>query len=486
MLETTPLIGPVPTFSQFYVGKTLLVNAAEISPGPEGQPGPWITGRTPPSTTTGVADLTAIFQDGTISLSPEAFSYGPTIIEVAANASTSEGGTTGIIFGYGYGQKTSDIHVTVGGQSAQVTAIAGIPFQPFPIQFLAFTVPAGAPGAGDDVTVTTPSGAATAAGSFHYASAVDFHSSAEPLQAGVFDPNRNVYYFTSPQQIAVLSKSTGAWLTPIPLPIIKSSSQPLAISLSPDGSKLAVSDYGTATIYLLSPDNPATVKSYAVPQTGVGNALTTPSGLAITDTGIIYYATTYVGGETGAITLHMLDTTTSTTKDIGPFFDAGTVLTRVLLSPDEGRVYSNISGFPIWVDTATGQMTISNSIIAPSGSVPDLAISADGKTLTTNGALTDAFLNPASLVAYTDREQFLPIPVVGQKLNQDGSLLFQPLAEGIDVIDCRTGRLLYRVEVPQGSAQVYDALVVNPIDSMVAIITTKGVALVDLGLLPNP
>jgi hypothetical protein len=115
----------------------------------------------------------------------------------------------------------------------------------------------------------------------------------------------------------------------------------------------------------------------------------------------------------------------------------------------------------------------------------DLAMSSDGTTLAADGYLTDASMNASSLVAYTDRETFFPTAVLGQKLSANGSVLFQPLTNGIDVIDTQTGRLLYRVQVPVQVADTYDALVVDGNDYTLAAITSGGVAFFDLSALPG-
>jgi hypothetical protein len=56
------------------------------------------------------------------------------------------------------------------------------------------------------------------------------------------------------------------WRAPITLSGVGSSTQLLTLSLSSDGLKLAVCDYGGKMIYELNPSSPATVNSFAVPQ----------------------------------------------------------------------------------------------------------------------------------------------------------------------------------------------------------------------------
>jgi hypothetical protein len=51
-------------------------------------------------------------------------------------------------------------------------------------------------------------------------------------------------------------------------------------------------------------------------------------------------------------------------------------------------------------------------------------------------------LNAELDVVYIDWETWLPFGLLGQKLSQDGSVLFQPPTDGIDMLARNTGRLL--------------------------------------------
>ena len=470
-----------------YVGNASLIGATEIVTG--SAPRYTIAGSTPASTGDGAADFLATFGDGGLCLLPEAFSYGPSLVEVVSDAATAEGGATGAIVGYGFGQSANDLQVTVGGQAAPVTALytsAPIIPYPFPVEAVQFTVPAGTPGPAD-IMLTTAYGSTTAAGAFHYAPAASSYPlPGANLQAGIYDPHRSVYYFADTSKIQVLSLKAGGWQTPITLPRVGSNTQLLALSLSPDGTKLAISDYGDKVIYVLNPASPASVQSYALPQ-GPFDLGTAPSGLAVLDNGIIYFATVDTGG-TGDWAFHKLDTTSGTFTDFTRLQDGGTndAFIRVLLSPD-GRVYSQIQGIVFYLDSTNDAITSATTINSNSGGNAELALSADGSTLVTNGFFADANLNATGLQVYTDRETWLPLATIGQKLDIDGSLLFQPLTNGIDVVDVQTGRLVNRVQLSVQLPTVHDSLVVDRTDDIVVAITTTGVAAIDLTLeAPTP
>lgn len=64
---------------------------------------------TPASDLPGPVDLTIQLSDGATASLPEAFTYGPTIVEVTTNGARAEGGQVGTIIGYGFGDSTSGI-----------------------------------------------------------------------------------------------------------------------------------------------------------------------------------------------------------------------------------------------------------------------------------------------------------------------------------------------------------------------------------------
>jgi hypothetical protein len=286
-----------------------------------------------------------------------------------------------------------------------------------------------------------------------------------------------LYYFTSTSQIQVLSPSSGTWQTPISLTGTTSSSQLLAISESPNGSLLAVADFGGAAIFVLDPDSPAQVTRYPIPTGEVG-----PAGLAVLDDGDIYFSITSGGGST----FNKLSTSSGQFVTLwGASSNAqDSMYIRVLLSPDQTKVYCE--GSPYWIDTTTDTVNTNYLFEYIGIDVADGAVSADGSTVFVSGYLTDALMNPESAPVYIDWETWLPAAVYGQKLNQDGSILHQPLTDGIDMIERNTGRLLYRVQLPGTVATVYDSLLLGATPGTLGYITSSGVTFFDVSGLSIP
>lgn len=460
------------TMSKFYVGNAL-VSGAQMTGGQ-------VDATVPPASSNAAVDLTALFTDGTVEIGPEAYSYGPNILEVVTNAATADGGQQGTVVGYGFGKSASAIQVTVGGQPATVQSLnPDPPLSPYPfmVETLTFTIPPGVPGP-TKITITSPSGSTS--GTFTYTPKSVSYPVARTLEEGIYDPHRNVYFFTDGAQIQVLSTSSGSWQTPISLPATTSTTQLMGIAESPDGSLMAVADYGSQAIYVLNPDDPGTATRYAVP-TPIGYPYPFgPMGLVVLDNGSVYFT----GGNLNSdFTIQKLDTGTGTFMDLGTGFGKDG---SVLLSPDQSRVYSNIGGQVFSIDTATDTAHSVSAVSVNAGAIIDSAISGDGSTISVNGYLTDSSLNPETTPAYIDWETWLPTATQGRKLSQDGSILYQPLTDGVDMTERNTGRLLYRVKVPGKVANVFDSMFLGASNGTLGFLTTTGVTFVDLSSLSIP
>jgi len=329
---------------------------------------------TTPAGNPGPADLYALMQDGGMQIVPEAFSYGPTILEVTPNVATAEGGGTGVVYGYGLGPTTygstvpSDLQITVGGKSAPVTGYApnayGLGSPPFLLQAAAFTIPAGSAGGSADLAVTTQSGTATATSAVKYLPKVQqFALPGALLAQGVYDAKRDLYYFTDASQIQVFSRSQEAWLSPIQVPAAPSGTthRLWGIAISPNDSKLAVSDTNAGLLYLIDPDAPGSAQSFPVTTYFSGSPITLsgqetfPAGVAISDAGAIYFAAYEVGGD-GLDGYFKLDTATGTVTDYSIVTFGGTLL-RTVIASDNSRVYFNNQGQVSTIDTATNQVS---------------------------------------------------------------------------------------------------------------------------------
>jgi hypothetical protein len=452
---------------------------------------------TTPAGNSGPADVWTFTTDGGFQLLPEGFSYGPTILEVSPNMSTAEGGGAGYIFGYGFGPVSSSntvpsgLQVTVGGTSVALTALyssTGAP--PFPLQVIAYTIPAGVAGTAADVTVTSSSGTATAHASLTYLPAVQqFSLPGSALAQGIYDPYQDVYYFTDANQIQVFSKTQGKWLSPISIPAPNGATQRLwGIALSPDGTELAVADVMAGVIYVLNPASPGTVQTFSV--STLDYTASEPVGLAISDVGMVYF-TAMTPDVTGAHGFYKLNTNTGATTDYGidnPGL-ADDVFLRTVISADNSRVFFNDDGYVFNIDTATDTIFSASNDQGCCYGDYDLTLSANQVQFSASSYIYDSNLNAESYYSLNDREILTAAWVYGAKLSPDGTLLFQPSTNGVDVLDGRLGNLLQRISLPVALSENYDALVADGTDNVLIAITGangNGIAVVNLTSVPEP
>lgn len=432
-------------------------------------------------------------------MAPESFSFGPWVVQSVATAATAGGGGIVSVFGYGFGPTgptslPANLQGNLGGQPITISNYAPVAFvpnnYPFPLQSFDFTIPAGTPGTSVDLTLTDDSGTITVPKAIQYLPQLQkFPLPGSILVQGIYDPRRDVYYFTDQTTVQVFSKTQGKWLNPINLPHATppAVNRMWGISLSPDGTKLAISDAGTTLIYVLNPDTPAIVKTFATPSQ-VASDTALPGGLAISDSGIIYYSTFYLN-TTGNLALHKLDTNTSTVTDYHNIQAGGIendAATRVLLSNDNSRVFTNSAGLVLTLDTAT-DVFFFNPLIGQGDY--ELTLSSNQTWMSATEFEMDTNLNQESFLVLNERESWQILGVYGEKLSPDGNLLFSPLLNGLDVFDGKTGTLRTRITLPISLSANYDALVSDGKDNVLIAIVGEngdgGVAILDLTSLPE-
>ena len=469
-----PPPGPTITRGTIYIGNATANNVSVSTTSANGS--------SPPASSGVPADFTLMLPDGSFQLMPENFSYGPTIVEVSTNAASAEGGAQGAIFGYGLGQQPSDVQVGIGGQPANVVqvipSVAPIFPYPFPMEAVLFTIPPGVAGTTSTVTVSTTNGSSSAANSFFYIPALQSYSlPGASLMQGIYDATRGLLYFTDRGQVNVFSPAMHSWLAPILISFTNTQSRLVGIALSPDANTLAVSDAGNNRIYVLNPSSPTSAKSFFV-NTGID---VQPYGLAVTSSGAVYYAThdqniSPPGG------FNKLDTATGKITNF-ELLKNGDSFVRALLSPDGKRVFVNEGGGQsgVWIiNTSDNSFKEGIQVTLSGDGNEDEALSGDGTVLLASDMLTDENLNVFGDITYVDRDVWLPFAVYGQKISSDGSLIFQPRTDGIDIHDTASGLLRYRVQFPLQLANVYDALVLDNPDNLIFAITSTGIVQVDL------
>lgn len=446
---------------------------------------------TTPSGNAGPVPVYLFAPDGGMQLVPDGFSYGPTVLELTPNGSTADGGGTGVIYGYGFGPALSNsipanLGVTVDGTPATITGFNGqahnVNFAPpFLLQAIHYTIPPGFSGTSADAVVTSSSGSAFVPGALSYLPAPrQFPLAGSQLAQGIYDPVRDVYYFTDANRIQVFSLTQEQWLSPINIPAPGGTTQRLwGIALSPDGSKLAVADAQANVIYLIDPANTSSIRTFPFAPSMPSD----PGGVAISNAGMIYI-TNYGGPDN----VYKLDTNTGilTSYFPGGSNDSQAAYLRTEISPDGSRVFFNEDGYVFDIDTATDALSTPTLGLFRDY---DLALSANQAQFEASSQLYDTSLNAQSFLAVNDREALDVLYVYGVKFSPDGRLLFQPSTNGIDVFDGRLGALITRIALPFALSPNYDALVQDGKDNTLIAITGStgdGIAVLDLTSLSEP
>ena len=244
---TLHAVGGITTQSQVYFGAA--PGSPQATSGTNLQPSPpTIVQVTPPSAqAAGVVNVTVTNPDGSVGIVPDGYSYGSNILAVLTNSGPATGGTSVKLYGYGLAFDMSQIQVTVGGKSATVTNAFGgpgiSPF-PFPMDQVTFTTPTGNPGPAD-IVVTTPAGSASLPGGFHYVQNVQTFPVSSTLAEFAYDQTRQRLYAGdyNTNLVYVFDLVAQKYVTPITVGHF-----PFALAITPDNSKLVVSNAGDGTV----------------------------------------------------------------------------------------------------------------------------------------------------------------------------------------------------------------------------------------------
>lgn len=438
-----------------------------------------IQAASPASITNGPVGATAYSPSNHwLAIAPDAFSYGPKILRVLPNAGVNTGGDSVQITGYGFGNDPSGISVKIGGANAIVESVddvAAIAAQtgldttyPFPLERITLQTPPGVAG-NADISITASSGSATAARSFQYLASAESYSKPGFFRFIQYDSKRHRVYLTNIDHADVFDLQLGAFVAPIQPP---GGPPPNAgwrgLSLTPDGSQLAIADFGAQSVYLLNPDTGAGGATFVGGISGVANS--GPSRVAATSTQTVFVSISAEGGSGSGCASCLSQMNLSAippTVQPAPEPEVSSLLGAPLLQGDAGGDHvvfafgSNSGGrIAVWNASAPDQFNVSGANAA----VSDIASTVDGAmfAVQSNGAIEihDSNMFVTSAPASAELTQ---IPgrtaVPGLAMHPTGALLYQPFLTGpagaagvkggVDIIDARSGALRMRIILPQ-------------------------------------
>lgn len=436
---------------------------------------PNLTVTSPASPFAGPVNVFTSQSSGNLSIVPDGFSYGPTLVYEPTNAATADGGGPADFFTFGAGTSASNIQLGFGATSATVNAInPGYAFIPYPflnLQDLEVTVPPGSAGS-VALSVQAPSGSTTSPTGFRYYPALQtFPLTSPSLQQGTYDGTRGRLYVTNGDHLEVLDIASQAWTTPITFSAAILTRSLQSVSISPDGTILAAGDLANKTILVLNPDQPTNVTEYPT-----NNTLGATTLIAIN--GAVYY---WGCGPSGYSPLKKLYVSNGSGAGLGP--SCAEPHDRLAATADGSQVFAYTGGALYTIVTSTDQETLRLSLVAIADT-GDMAVNADGTRSTSAGAILDENDYFAGVISYLDAATVNVTARYGLKLHPTGSYIFQPLGQQVDVIDGNTGTLRDRVSLPVTVADAFDASVVDPNDNALFLLTTQGVSELSLNSLP--
>ncbi len=499
-----------------------IANAASVA-------GPTLLQATsPPSASNGAANVAAYFPSGWLAIAPDAFSFGPQILEVLPNAGTKSGGESVQIYGYGFGTDASTTTVNIGGANATVQKVENVSSiapslgldstYPFPLQRIALQTPPGTPGKAN-IVVTSAVGTATTSNTFQYLQSPQVYANKALYKFLLYDQTRQFVYLSATDRVDVFDLHAGVF-KPGGLPLYCPSrmlagpcpnADVRGLALTPDGSQLIAADFGSQNIFLLNPDSPGAVSFVPINVPGFG-----PARVAATSTQKVFVSLASIASAGPCSScLTQLDLTATppavlpapqpevSTLTGSPLLQADAAGDRVFLAFDAAH------GGPmaLWNAAAPNDFTTLSANESPT----DVAASADGTMFaaSANGAteVRSADLTLIGTRATPELEQVLArTPVPGIAMHPTGALLYQPfligpapatpsangLQGGIDILDAHSGRLRLRVFLPEPLATLssdIDALhgeflTVDENGQRIFALTTSGLTVVQLASVP--
>ena len=449
----------------------------------------------PPAHAPGTVNAIITNPDGEVAVLPDAFSYGPTIIAMTPSAASASGQTTVKLMGYGLDFPQGEIHVTVGGQTATVTSVfAGVQFSPFPFPMdtIEFTIPAGNAGLAD-VTVTTPDGATTASKSFQYLSSVQSYPVMGGLGELAYDQLRQRLYATNygTNQVNVFDLNSHVYIAAINV-----GQAPAGLSLTPDGTKLVVTNNGSSSVSIINPATLTVSTTLSLPASTTAQCgAPDPLWVATTNTNLAVIAVGCTGVSAGYFEILNLnsqtfgcDVSSACNQFVSKFSStASGGIENLSASEDGTKIFATFNSnavqgeLPIvlW-DTMTDRLTIQQF---PTFS--QIAADADGTLFLGDAAV---FTPDMFFRFFLQEIDYLQLgfanSVPGEKLHPSGSLAYQPGISNIDVLDVHHGSLLWRIAIPFQMQPVLDEMAVDETGSRLFCISTTGISIVQLADVP--
>lgn len=452
---------------------------------------PLVSVTAPPSATPSIVNVKAVLPDGWMAMAPQAFSYGTEILFVGTKAVPATGNVTLDLVGHGFiGSNGNATTVTIGGQSAKIITAPHQSFAPSSDQFpisafdeMQVQIPPGAVGPAD-VTVTSTAGTFTLKEGLTYLPGVKDFASGDKFTNILYDSKRNRVYLSAGNKIDVFDASSNNYLSPINPPSVSTSPLFQGLALTPDGSDLLVTNFSDLSLEIINPDNPTSAKEVPL----IPGA--TPVGLGGSDVAATStnQAIIELSGQTGGPCssfgeVYVVDLGTLAVTPLNLAAPACLLPNRAQMSStssgDKVLLAINEGGAYLW-EAKTNQWTSWGGVVNNNGTA-----SGDGYWFASDYTSLDSQLieHTQSQIPEYFADFFLQGPqgaVAGEKLNASGSLLYQPLLQGVDVIDINSGAWQRRVTLTEQVQFVQNAMALDEAGNRLFLITDKGLTVLQM------
>ncbi len=455
-----------------------------------------LTVQAPALSTPGPVNTVLQFPDGWFNLLPNAFSYGPTALQLTPTGGPAAGGNQVVLYGYGFNYPPSQLQLTVGGKPAAISSSGASNISDtFPVDSATFTIPPGNPGFAD-VTLTTPTGNVTLHDGYEYLQTATIVPATSNLAQIIFDSKRNLVYASAGSKIAVFSPQTMQFLQAIQPRGEASNAQYEGLALTPDSSLLVAADSANHSIAVFNPDSPSQRRTVVLSNPSSttclppSNSILEPNEVATTSTGKVFVE------QVGVSSTIELDLASSQFQYRCDVFSQSALAG----SADGSRIaFAALGSYPaavgVW-DAATDSFT-SQTIFAFLG---DVGISADGTRIVStdadqvdpfnNSYLLDSSLRQLNYSYYPDLASPQGRWVPGIKLNSTGSLYILPRLQGVDILDAQTGALREQIVTPeplltpQNVVNVLNGLALDETNRRIFAISASGLTVLQLATFP--
>jgi len=449
----------------------------------------------PPSPQPDPVSVKILQPDGIQIFDPLAFSYGPVPMFLSGDAGSPDGGATADIIAIGIPNDPSAIQVSVGGASAAVLGTTN--FDPlsfneaFPTVDVQVRVPAGTTGQAD-VTLTTSAGSATLPKAYQYGSQVADYPSTDSFEAVTYDPGRNQLYLTAGDHVDVFSLSSKQFTAPMALPSAGGKKQFVGMALTPDGTKLVVTNLTDGSVDIVNPDNPTAATAIAIApvssaQLAQMQCVIGPTYVATTSTAqalVVYGGNPANGcGPSGGqgylvnVSTFAVSALSSASCPQGDTF--------VSASRDGSKIAlgGGTDAGDLWYIYDSASNTCATRVFyGPNGA----AAAGDANVFAANLKITNSQANLINAVAianpYYPAVGFQPLYL--EKVNDSGSLLYLPNTNSVDITDVAYGILRQRVSLSEKILTVADAMAIDPTGQNIFLITDHGLTIVTLSSVP--